>query len=192
VQETVFSGRRYRAAEDNIALRPWCLYHATLVLWAYGRVVEEAEMQETYSGKRKNSTKSKSRPGPPIFPKREADAGRRDLVALGAEEYLGRMLRLFNSGKRPSDMSDANANANANANNIDSRAYSHLSGQDRAGDDRYAYDDKQVGGLRDDDELLAGASQTRDLILFVRESLENCRWELLQEAYVVLGKLIGV
>jgi hypothetical protein len=147
-------------------------------------------MQETYSGKRKNSTKPKTRPAPPIFPKREADAGRRDLVALGAEEYLGRMLRLFNSGKRPNDMNDASANANAN--NIDNRAYSHLSSHDMSADDRYTYDDKQVVGPRSDDELLAGASQTRDLILFVRESLANCRWELLQEAYVVLGKLIGV
>jgi len=36
IQETMFVRNHYRAAEDNIALRPWCLYHATLILWAYG------------------------------------------------------------------------------------------------------------------------------------------------------------
>ncbi|KAK5086725.1 hypothetical protein LTR05_003893 [Lithohypha guttulata] len=36
VQETMFRRRHYRASEDNIALRPWCLYHSTLILWAYG------------------------------------------------------------------------------------------------------------------------------------------------------------
>lgn len=36
VQETMFRRTRYRAANDNIALRPWCLYHATLIIWAYG------------------------------------------------------------------------------------------------------------------------------------------------------------
>lgn len=40
VKETVFTGRRYRAREDNIALRPWCLYHAILVLWAFGLMTE--------------------------------------------------------------------------------------------------------------------------------------------------------
>lgn len=36
IQETMFVRKQYRACEDNIALRPWCLYHATLILWAYG------------------------------------------------------------------------------------------------------------------------------------------------------------
>jgi len=36
IQETMFTRKQYRASEDNIALRPWCLYHATLILWAYG------------------------------------------------------------------------------------------------------------------------------------------------------------
>lgn len=36
IQEIIFTRRRYRAWEDNIALRPWCLYHATLLCWAYG------------------------------------------------------------------------------------------------------------------------------------------------------------
>lgn len=41
VKETVFAGKRYRAREDIIALRPWCLYLAVLVLWAYGSMVDE-------------------------------------------------------------------------------------------------------------------------------------------------------
>jgi hypothetical protein len=66
VKETVFTGRRYRAREDNIALRPWCLYHAILVLWAYGLMVE----------------------GP-------SD----EVVLMGAEEYVVRMLSALQRGK---------------------------------------------------------------------------------------------
>jgi hypothetical protein len=46
IQETMFTRKRYRASEDNIALRPWCLYHATLILWAFGILTEgkSAEM----------------------------------------------------------------------------------------------------------------------------------------------------
>lgn len=40
IQETMFTRKRYRAADDNIALRPWCLYHASLVLWTYGVMTE--------------------------------------------------------------------------------------------------------------------------------------------------------
>lgn len=40
VKETVFTGKRYRARDDNIQLRPWALYHAILVLWAYGLLTE--------------------------------------------------------------------------------------------------------------------------------------------------------
>lgn len=36
----MFARTRYRASEDNIALRPWCLYYATLVLWSYGILTE--------------------------------------------------------------------------------------------------------------------------------------------------------
>jgi hypothetical protein len=46
VKETVFAGYLYRAREDNIAARPWCLYHAILVLWAYG-VMTEGPEEET-------------------------------------------------------------------------------------------------------------------------------------------------
>ncbi|KIX01106.1 uncharacterized protein Z518_10172 [Rhinocladiella mackenziei CBS 650.93] len=40
IQEIMFTRRRYRASEDNIALRPWCLYHATLIVWAFGILTE--------------------------------------------------------------------------------------------------------------------------------------------------------
>ncbi|KAJ5354363.1 uncharacterized protein N7496_012796 [Penicillium cataractarum] len=40
VQETMFSGKRYLAREDNVAPRPWCLYVAVLTLWVYGQVTE--------------------------------------------------------------------------------------------------------------------------------------------------------
>ncbi|KAH8884065.1 hypothetical protein GQ53DRAFT_731226 [Thozetella sp. PMI_491] len=40
IQEIMFTRTRYLAVEDNISLRPWVLYHATLVLWAYGAIVE--------------------------------------------------------------------------------------------------------------------------------------------------------
>ncbi|KFZ23027.1 hypothetical protein V502_02490 [Pseudogymnoascus sp. VKM F-4520 (FW-2644)] len=43
VKETIFAGNRYRAREDNIAPRPWCLYHGILVLWAFGVMTEGAE-----------------------------------------------------------------------------------------------------------------------------------------------------
>ncbi|KIW64828.1 hypothetical protein PV04_07134, partial [Phialophora macrospora] len=36
IQETMFTRKQYNASQDNIALRPWCLYHATLIVWAYG------------------------------------------------------------------------------------------------------------------------------------------------------------
>ncbi|CEL11298.1 hypothetical protein ASPCAL14401 [Aspergillus calidoustus] len=43
VQETMFSGRLYRARDDHIAPRPWCLYIAVLTLWVYG-VITEGEL----------------------------------------------------------------------------------------------------------------------------------------------------
>lgn len=36
IQETMFTRKQYNASQDNLALRPWCLYHATLIVWAYG------------------------------------------------------------------------------------------------------------------------------------------------------------
>lgn len=35
IQETLFTGKSYRASKDSISLRPWCLYHAILVAWAF-------------------------------------------------------------------------------------------------------------------------------------------------------------
>jgi len=109
VQETVFTSRTYRAWEDNIQLRPWCLYHATLVLWAYG-YMREGVADET-SG------------------------------VMGAEEYLVRMLTSLTGG---------------------------------------------------DESPIVGANRTTGLIQTVRNCLEGCRWELLEEAYVTLGRLIGI
>ncbi|EXJ83486.1 hypothetical protein A1O1_07109 [Capronia coronata CBS 617.96] len=105
IQETMFTRRRYRASEDNIALRPWCLYHATLILWAFGILTE---------GK-------------------SADR-------ISAEEYLVHML----------------------------------------------------SGLMDQHGRLKGTNRTLGLLSVVKESLSNCRWELLQEACTTLGKLTDV
>jgi hypothetical protein len=62
VKDTVLNGKRYLAREDNVAARPWCLYNAILVLWAYGQTVETTE------------------------------GGNADATIIGAEEYLARML----------------------------------------------------------------------------------------------------
>jgi hypothetical protein len=110
IQETLFTGKPYRASEDNISLRPWCLYHATLVAWAFGYMNE---------GKPTNA-----------------------IPAMGAEEYLVRMRTALASS----------------------------------------------GDLKP----IKGANRTRNLILTVRESFRDCRWELLQEAYSTLGRLIDI
>lgn len=50
IQELMFTGQQYRARMDNIALRPWSLYHATLILWAYGFMLQKNEpLQERRS-----------------------------------------------------------------------------------------------------------------------------------------------
>lgn len=105
IQETMFTRRRYRASEDNIALRPWCLYHATLILWAFG-ILTEGKSAERVS----------------------------------AEDYLVHML----------------------------------------------------SGLMDHHHQLKGTNRTLGLLTVVKESLSDCRWELLQEACTTLGKLIEV
>ncbi|KIW10640.1 hypothetical protein PV08_11604 [Exophiala spinifera] len=105
IQETMFTRRRYRASEDNIALRPWCLYHATLILWAFG-ILTEGKSSERVS----------------------------------AEDYLVHML----------------------------------------------------SGLMDHHHRLKGTNRTLGLLTVVKESLSDCRWELLQEACTTLGKLIEV
>lgn len=43
VQETMFNGTRYVAADDKIVLRPWVLYNTTLVLWVYGAIIDGSE-----------------------------------------------------------------------------------------------------------------------------------------------------
>jgi hypothetical protein len=43
IQETMFTRTRYTAVGDNIILRPWILYNTTLVLWAYGAIMNGIE-----------------------------------------------------------------------------------------------------------------------------------------------------
>ena len=108
IQEILFTGKQYHASQDNLSLRPWSLYHAALILWAYG-----------FMATRRAPTQRKRSSYP-------------------AEEYLVRMLML----------------------------------------------------LRSDQDITIVSQQTCGLLEAVRESLEGCRWELLQEAYETLGRLI--
>lgn len=103
IQETMFTRKQYRASKDNIALRPWCLYHATLILWAFGILTEGKSVEK-----------------------------------ISAEDYLVHML----------------------------------------------------SGLMDHHTQLKGTNRTLGLISVVKDSLSDCRWELLQEACTTLGKLI--
>lgn len=119
IQETIFTGQLYRATKDNIALRPWSIYHASLILWAYGAMARE-----------------RSQPHQP--PEPTSSRGRD--MSCSAEEYLVRMLILLR---------------------------------------------------HDSADIDVVAQQTSELLQAVRESLEGCSWELLQEAYDTLGKLIG-
>ncbi|KAF3396448.1 Zinc finger protein klf1 [Penicillium rolfsii] len=110
VQETMFSGRRYLAREDNVAPRPWCLFVAVLTLWVYGLVTE----------------------GP------VSDSG----TTVGPEEYMIRMTRAMQQ---------------ANPTN----------------------------------SVIGGTNEIAGLIRAVRDALTGCRWELLQEAHLVLRRLGG-
>lgn len=109
VQETIFSGKRYLAREDNVAPRPWCLYIAVLTLWVYGLVTE----------------------GPAL------DGG-----VTGAEEYMIRMTRAMQQANPASP-------------------------------------------------VIGGTNQIAGLMRAVRDALIGCRWELLQEAHLVLRRLGG-
>lgn len=120
IQETIFTGQLYRATKDNIALRPWSIYHASLILWAYGAMARE-----------------RSQPQPPDP---NTISRRREMSSFSAEEYLVRMLMLLR---------------------------------------------------HDSSDIDVVAQETSELLQAVRESLEGCRWELLQEAYDTLGRLIG-
>jgi hypothetical protein len=73
VQETMFSGHLYRARDDHIAPRPWCLYIAVLTLWVYG-VVTEGEL-------------------PP-----QTDAAGKASASASAEEYVIRMTSALQRG----------------------------------------------------------------------------------------------
>ncbi|KAK2741785.1 zf-C2H2 Zinc finger, C2H2 type [Myotisia sp. PD_48] len=150
IKETVFTGRRYVAAEENIVVRPWCLYHATLIAWAYGQMMEEANnhnVDPAFASTHAPSNPSAQQHGSQTIPwtpgsgtgtaTTASDAGGN----MAAEEYLVRMLMLLKANTQ---------------------------------------------------EPLEGANQTQGLILSVRESLEGCRWELLQEAYTTLGRLVGI
>ncbi|KAL1960689.1 hypothetical protein VTO42DRAFT_6519 [Malbranchea cinnamomea] len=141
IHDTMFTGQTYRASNDNIALRPWCLYHATLVVWAYGQMVAESNA--------KNGKKKKN-------PRKSTNANR--TMAVRAKDYLTRMLFLLQGS-------------------VDSNG-----GMSR----------KKNGTFSKDSALWETAHQTHDLVLFVRDSLANCRWELLQEAYTTLGKVAGL
>jgi hypothetical protein len=71
VKETCLSGggRRYLAREDSVAVRPWCLYLAVLLLWCFGWLVEDGDASSATQ---------------PL----QLDTD----VTLGAEEYIARML----------------------------------------------------------------------------------------------------
>lgn len=40
VKEAALNGKRYYAREDNVAVRPWCLFNAIMVLWCYGEMID--------------------------------------------------------------------------------------------------------------------------------------------------------
>jgi hypothetical protein len=40
--------------------------------------------------------------------------------------------------------------------------------------------------------VVSGSNRTDGLVMAVRRSLVNCRWELLQEAFVTLEKLLKI
>ncbi|KAL3443311.1 fungal-specific transcription factor domain-containing protein [Aspergillus insuetus] len=73
VQETMFSGHLYRARDDHIAPRPWCLYIAVLTLWVYGVITESELLPQT-------------------------DAAVKDSASAGAEEYVIRMTSALQRG----------------------------------------------------------------------------------------------
>ncbi|KAJ5730685.1 Krueppel c2h2-type zinc finger protein [Penicillium malachiteum] len=108
IQEILFTGKPYHASQDNLSLRPWSLYHAALILWAYG-----------FMEGRRNPCQEKE-------------------ISYTAEEYLVRMLML----------------------------------------------------IRNEEDIGIASQQTSELLSAVRDSLIGCRWELLQEAYGTLGRLI--
>jgi hypothetical protein len=60
VQETMFSGHLYRARDDHIAPRPWCLYIAVLTLWVYGIITEGDPLPQTDAAGKASASASAS------------------------------------------------------------------------------------------------------------------------------------
>ncbi|KAK2785268.1 zf-C2H2 Zinc finger, C2H2 type [Emmonsiellopsis sp. PD_33] len=177
IQETVFTGRRYLARQDNIALRPWCLYHATLVLWGYGRMCAEAVQGQVqvpqgygatpYGHPYQNSTTSQGNGSGPG----------------GAKK---RSIPIRASGGLKLENNDGGVAAPGGLGGMGGVDITTLSAED------YLIRMRMVLQSPTVPEMLEGANETRGLLLSVRECLEGCRWELLQEAYATLGKLAGL
>jgi hypothetical protein len=49
---------------------------------------------------------------------------------------------------------------------------------------------QMLNGLMDQHTRLTGTNRTTGLLTEVKDALSGCRWELLQEACVTLGKLV--
>ena len=125
---------------------------------------------------------------------------KKDSVAFGAEEYLVQMLMLLNKGATTNQPNNNNDSSSSSSNTRASTGVPKRSPSNATTTTNFdAINDKDniLSGPGPTDAtistaMLEGANQTRDLILFVRESLENCRWELIQEAYDTLGRLVGI
>ena len=117
----------YSAKSDKIALRPWCIYISTIVVWAFC----------FFRAKRLGI---KLRP-PPTY-------GSHDECFLKGEEFIVRTLR----------------DAMALSRNEDDEAF------DNPTDFKIIF----------------------SVLVVVRESLKDCRWEMMHDAHYCLGKLVGV
>ena len=115
IRDTVFDGQRYRASEDIIAVRPWCLYQATLLCWVYTQLASSTQVGGTAS-----MTNASSR-------------------MIPAHEYLVRLLASLESG----------------------------------------------------DLGFSEVQKSQGFVSVIRDCLRGCRWELLNEAYDTLGRLVG-
>lgn len=120
-------GEYYKARSDKIALRPWCIYISTIVVWAFC----------FFRAKRLGI---KLRPPPTYESHKEC--------SLKGEEFIVRTLR----------------DAMTLSRNEDNEAF------DKCTDFKSIF----------------------SVLVVVRESLKGCRWEMMQDAYYCLGKLVGV
>lgn len=139
IHQIVFSGsafegpaQKYSAKSDKIALRPWCLYISTLIVWVY------------------SFFKQKSIGGRIRLPQTK------DLEihssTLKAEEFVLSSLR--------PQMQGYNQDGKTNGKGFEKRNPSYLNS---------VY-----------------------LLIVVRDSLKDCRWEMMRDAHTCLGKLIGL